>query len=755
MKRRVAILTPWFGEECTGGAETLARELAGRLARRDAVTVLTTTSRSFLHSWDTDYHKPGRSHENGYEVLRFRVRPRNGEVFNDVNRMLLGLPRDAWRQLRGQRAKTNAFVDESINAPTLEDHLRRRGMSDYDAVLALPYLYGVVVRTLENRLGPTYLVPCLHDEAYARIPRIEDAIHGARGLFFNSAGEAELALRLYGPGILHKSCVIGSGLPSPDAGIGDSPVKGRYYLYVGRRAPEKGLDALVEAFRRYRTNGSNGDVALVVVGAGERSYEDAQLGVRDLGYVDDRTKRALIRDALALLNPSKNESYSRVLMEAWREDVPVIAHAECLATAIAVRESAGGLVAGSRDEWVAALEKIAGLDEAERRRIGSLGAQYARENADWDRAIERLRTALGFDRAAPKKGKRIVQVLEAFDDGDAISDEARGIAARLRTLGYDAEIYANMVPASVDGASKLTERALSGADGIIYHHSIGSDAVDAVLAASARKAVIYHNITPPHFFAPYVPSVVAQLERGREQLTRLVCGCDLFVGDSDYNADEMRALGAANVRTIPVATEFRRFDVTPHAHIMRPERGTMWLFVGRVSPNKGLAELIDAFEAYLALDEDATLVILGKYDPRDSYYNQLKSRVIERRIDPFVMFTGYADAQSVVAYYAEASAFVCLSEHEGFCVPLVEAMFFDVPIVAKAKAAVPGTLGNAGIVLEPDADAYEVAATVYEVCTDQRLRAQVLGAQRERRNAFLPSRIDPLIDRLAAELIAS
>lgn len=757
MKRRVAILTPWFGEECTGGAELQARELAMRLSVRDSVTVLTTTSRSFLHSWDVGYHKPGRYSERGYDVVRFPVEPRNVEAFNRVNQELLGLARERWPEISTHPARTEAFIEESINAPRLEDHLRRQAASRYDAILALPYLYGVVVRGIEAARVPVHLIPCLHDEAYARVPRIENAFHAARGLLFNSAGEAELALRLYGPGILHKSWVVGEGIAASEVAPAANPIGGRYYLYLGRREREKGVDALLETFRRYRSNGSTGDVALVLAGPGERSYNDAANGVRDLGFVDEATKRALLRDALALVNPSQNESYSRVLMEAWREETPVVAHAHCLATATAVRESHGGLLAATSDEWIAALHEIESMEESRRRQIGAHGARYAAENADWDKAIARLHTAIGFDRAkAPRRrGKRIDQVLEAFDAGDAISDEARGIAGRLRTLGYDSNIYALNIAPGVEGASLLTSRALAGSDGVVYHHSIGSDAADAVCAAKCRKAVIYHNLTPAHFFAPYLPDVVKQLERGREQLNRLVNACDLFVGDSDFNADELRALGAGNVRTLPVATELRRFDVTPHPHALRVNRGATWLFVGRVSPNKGIGDLIDAFQAYLALDEDAALVILGKYDPADRYYNELKATLAERRIKPYVTFTGYVDVAKVVAYYRSASVFVCLSEHEGFCVPLVEAMFFDVPIVAKAVTAVPGTLGNAGILLEPQADAYDIAATIREVCTDAELRAAVIAAQRERRAAFLPAKIEPLIDTLAADLIAS
>ncbi len=127
--------------------------------------------------------------------------------------------------------------------------------------------------------------------------------------------------------------------------------------------------------------------------------------------------------------------------------------------------------------------------------------------------------------------------------------------------------------------------------------------------------------------------------------------------------------------------------------------------------------------------------------------------IVDRGIDPFITFTGYVDDAKMVGRYRSADVFVCMSEHEGFCVPLVEAMFFDIPIVAKALTAVPETLGNAGLLLDPEADAFDTAALVYEVCTNVELRTAILDAQRDRRRAFLPDRVDPLIDALAADLV--
>jgi glycosyltransferase involved in cell wall biosynthesis len=753
-RRRVAIVTPWFGPECKGGAEMIALELATRLSAFDDVTVLTTTSRSFLHDWDVDYHKPGRSRDGSYAIERFRVKPRDRGEFNRVNLELLGMPPERWNEISSQSDRFETFIDESINSPDLEKHLRYKASGLYDAVLFIPYLYGVVVRGIEAYPGKAHLIPCLHDEAYARIPRIEASIHKAASLLFNSSGEAEFALRLYGPGVLRKSYVVGSGIPPRGESAGDIPIDAPFFLYIGRRAPEKGVDDLLTIFKRYRTNGNASRTNLVLIGPGEQSYDDPSAGVRDLGFVDEPMKLALLARAVALVNPSHNESYSRVLMEAWREETPVVAHAACLATSMAVRESKGGFVAGTPAEWLDALHALDTMTPALRRALAAQGTEYAAEHADWDRAISRLRSAIGIDApsAAPRNGKRIDQVLEGFDDGDAISDYARHIRRRLQGLGYESNIYAVNLPSWIEDGKLLAPGSLANADAVVYHHSIGSRALDNVLASSGRKAIIYHNITPPECFEPYAPAIAQQLAHGREQLAALTTKFDIFIADSDYNARELHDLGAPAVRTISVVNDFRNLDCSPKNLRSSFDRATTWLFVGRVVPNKAFHALIDAFEAYLALEDDARLLVVGKYGLSDPYYIDLKKTLEERRLDPYVYFTGFAHEPHLVAAYQSADVFVCLSEHEGFCVPLVEAMFFDLPIVAKALAAVPGTLGNAGLLLEPDADACDVAAAVHEVCTNDDLRSQIIASQRARRIDFLPERIVPLIDQLAADL---
>ena len=180
--------------------------------------------------------------------------------------------------------------------------------------------------------------------------------------------------------------------------------------------------------------------------------------------------------------------------------------------------------------------------------------------------------------------------------------------------------------------------------------------------------------------------------------------------------------------------------------------GIHLLFVGRVSPSKGIAALLDAFEAYLCFKDEAHLSIVGRFNPADDYYRQLRDSVIERRMEKSVTFAGLVDDETLTAYYRTADVFVTLSEHEGFCVPLVEAMFWDIPIVALGTTAIPETLGPAGIVLDPSATPLEIGALFHTIFSDLNLRLTMIEAQRKRRTFYFPEAGERLLDGLISEL---
>lgn len=388
---RIGIVIPWFGRELKGGAEQQAWHLAHRLNRSGVdVEVLTTCSRSFLHSWHSDYYRDGISFEDSLLVRRFKLRKRNKSLFDHVvGRMLKLRPKDL---VPGFFPLSNSdeqiYWRHNIGSPDLIDYLKTHEAS-YDAFIFLPYLFPL---TYEGTLAvphKAYIQPCLHDEVYAYLRGSVDMVSQCRGLLFNSQGEYSLALDLYGSWVAEKSWIVGEGVeyvrPSRRPLI-----SGPYFLVLGRRCLEKNTHLAIEAFLRFR-DVTESTFKLVLAGPEPIpiSYSDPQ--IIDLGLVGIREKETLLRDAVALVNLSVNESFSRVLYESWLASHAVIVHKKCRATWLAVEESGGaGLGAETVAQAADAMRQVeAEWQEGSWQRRGQKGHEFAKERSDWKAVIQR------------------------------------------------------------------------------------------------------------------------------------------------------------------------------------------------------------------------------------------------------------------------------------------------------------------------------------------------------------------------------
>jgi len=759
---RIAIVIPWFGPECNGGAESLAAELAQRLAGHANVDVLTTCSRSFLSDWSENYHEPGETIERDYRVRRFLVDQRAAQSFDTLNAALLGFDAKRLRMETGRTPLTShlTFLTENINSASMMRYIAAN-RETYRRFLFLPYLYGTTIRGISAAGSRAVLLPCLHDESYAYLRPVERAVHRVPLLLFNSEGERDLALQIYGPGIGHKCVVVGSGVEVLHAPFGESVLPpgvepGKFILSLGRRDATKGTDLLVRAFRAAEL----ADMKLVLAGPGNVSYADGA-SVVDLGFVDEDLRSVLLRQAAFLAQPSTNESFSRVIMESWAYERPVIAHARCLATAGAVARSGGGMSADTVDDWVAALRHLAALPESDRAYLGSLGKKYAVENADWSVVVDRYLAA--FNDAGPlveSQGRAnrfaVHQVLETLEYGDAISNHAIAIRDHLRSRGYLSDILVGHVgPLVIDEARVFYPELLASSQALIYHHSIGTELTAQVVDSCLPTLMIYHNITPASFFRRLRPELAKRLDEGRADLGKLNQTFAVVAADSEFNAEELRELGYAEVDVLPIVADYRRFDVDPDfdAVAQVSDGQKTMLFVGRYAPNKSLHELIDVL-AYLRRAGSATrLVLAGRYDGNESYYAELRAKALELGVFESVIFTGLISDAQLLAYYLSADVFVSLSDHEGFCVPLVEAMAFGIPIIAFGSSAIPETLGKTGLLLTDKSDLSEVAALVRIVLEDEALQRTIVNDQRRRLAEFSSARTLAKVDELMSKLM--
>ena len=341
----------------------------------------------------------------------------------------------------------------------------------------------------------------------------------------------------------------------------------------------------------------------------------------------------------------------------------------------------------------------------------------------------------------------INQWVPAAHQGDAIGDSARRVRDLLRTMGHESELYALTIDDDLRGDVRpFSDPAATRGDVTIFHFALPSPMTARFAALDGVKILQYHNITPAAFFAPYDPQLFRLAALGRRELATLAGHVDLALGDSDFNRRELEGLGFTRTGVLPIAVNTERITAAPPRpaleRILRDGLINV-LFVGRIVPNKKIEDHIRLAEIYKRyVDSYYRFIFVGRYDGVPRYYDQVRALIAEYDMLPDrFWFTGPVPDEDLAAFYRWADAYVSLSEHEGFCVPLVEAMAADVPVVAYAAGAVPETLGGAGLLFEPK-DLELAAELLGSVVYDRGVRARVLDGQRRRLQDFAPDRIE-------------
>lgn len=337
------------------------------------------------------------------------------------------------------------------------------------------------------------------------------------------------------------------------------------------------------------------------------------------------------------------------------------------------------------------------------------------------------------------------QLVAGFRDGDAISNEAVRIRKLCEAHGAKSEIW---VPREMTAPG--TERTVSDLPGLagrvrpddvaLLHLSVGSRCNALFPSLPCRRAILYHNVTPAKFFERLDPSTAAILEEGRRQVAALKNAAHGAWADSAFNASELREAGYENPKVLPLMLDVLGpqgggTDGDMLAKLAAPGR-TNVLFVGRIVPNKRHDRLLLVFNAYRKrVDPSARLVVAGGASS-PAYMALLMGMVKNLQLSDSVLFTDFLSDAELRACYAAASAFVCVSDHEGFCAPLLEAMAWRVPLFAVANAAVPETAGGAGVLFAPDAAPETIAETMGRILHDGALREAVLCRQDARLAGF-------------------
>lgn len=380
---KIAVVTPWWGRGAIGGAEFLAGEIARRfLGRGYEVEILTTCGQSAFADWSEDYYEPGRVSENGLTTRRFPLDPREQDRFVQCHQALM-----AGRFL--SPAEERDFFTNNINSRALCAYIEAN--RDDCLFLFLPYLYGTTYYGLRAARGRGILIPCLHDESVAYMQNVRKMMESAAGIWFLTEPEYRFANSLYKLQDV-KTAVVGVGMDHCLDGDGEAfrrkhGITGPYVLFAGRRVPGKGYDTVVDCFTKFCSK--RPDWSLVVAGLGDVDKPEGLSGrVLDVGCLERQGLWDAMAGATVFCQPSRYESFSYVLMEAWCQQTPALVNAECEVLRWQCEVAGGGLWFHGPDEFERALlylERSPGDAHA----MGRQGREYVQRNLRWEDTLNR------------------------------------------------------------------------------------------------------------------------------------------------------------------------------------------------------------------------------------------------------------------------------------------------------------------------------------------------------------------------------
>ncbi|MBO4493820.1 MAG: glycosyltransferase [Ruminococcus sp.] len=336
---------------------------------------------------------------------------------------------------------------------------------------------------------------------------------------------------------------------------------------------------------------------------------------------------------------------------------------------------------------------------------------------------------------------RVVQLLTTLSFGDAIGNDTIALKGVIGDMGYKTDIYAENIDKRLpDGIAKKAAklRDLKKDDVLIYHKSTGTDLTFKLEKYKCRRIMVYHNVTPPEFFRSYSIPATQLTELGYRGVEFLRDKVDYVLAVSAYNKSELLKMGyTCPIDIRPILIKFDDYMKAPDEAVIKKysDGKKNLVFVGRIAPNKRQENVIKAFYCYKKLNPDSRLILVGSARGMENYQERLVKYARALGIGDDVIFPGHIKFSEILAYYRLADAFVCMSEHEGFCVPLVEAMFFDVPVIAYDTSAISDTLGGSGVLLDSNDPVY-AAAVIDRVLTDDKLRESIIEGQRRRLEDF-------------------
>jgi glycosyltransferase involved in cell wall biosynthesis len=336
---------------------------------------------------------------------------------------------------------------------------------------------------------------------------------------------------------------------------------------------------------------------------------------------------------------------------------------------------------------------------------------------------------------------KVNQLVPSYHRGDAIGDTAGHIKRFLLSQEFSSEVYCLDRDRGLEGESELFGHfpALDEGDITIFHFALPSPMTEAFKRLPGKKVLIYHNITPAEFFEDFSEEMARITRLGREEAASLASHTHLALADSEYNRLELEDFGFNKTDVFPLFVDFEKYKqpVSPFVYDLYNDERVNILFVGRIVPNKRIEDLLRVVQYYKKfISPLVRLIIIGKTASLPKYYEALVKFTDELFLQPDeVVFTGHIPDAEMFAYYRASDVFLSLSEHEGFGLPFIESLVFDLPVIAYNCTAVPYTLGDAGVLVNGK-DFRMLGELIYKLAADKELREKIIKRQRKRLDEF-------------------
>lgn len=385
--KKIGFVIPWYSEKIPGGAEMELRGLTTHLHESGVeVEILATCVKEFASDWNFDYFDAGEDSIHGFTIRRFKVRKRDVKAFDAVN----------FKLMNGQKIideEEKIYINEMVNSPDLCKYIEEH-KDEYSIFVFIPYMFGTTYNGLKICPEKSVLIPCFHDEPYIYMNIFKPVFEKIAGIVYNAKPEYELANKVFDLSAA-KQKVLGIGLDTDLTSNGNSfrekfGINSPFILYAGRKDSGKNVDTLVKYFYEYKKR-TESDLKLVLIGGGKIELPHELLEKKeiiDLGFVDIQDKYNAQAAAELLCQPSKNESFSLVIMESWLCGRPVLVHNDCAVTKNFVQESNGGLYFSDYFEFEGCVNFILNNKEISEE-MGQNGIKYVRKNFAWDVIIDK------------------------------------------------------------------------------------------------------------------------------------------------------------------------------------------------------------------------------------------------------------------------------------------------------------------------------------------------------------------------------